>query len=465
MNAKIFLTLTLSTTLIFPLFSQDSSDSEKKKFKTRIENIVKEVFKQVEEELGADIYDEDDSTKNITDHSYEFKQNKKAKYSPYAYLIGKKIPRNNSAVLFPENFEENFLFRYNRVEGLFLGLQSPHKYFWDEDRKVTLFGSIGYGFGVHRWEFDLGISHQLNINSKLVEVGIEGHNSVNSTDHWLVGSLENSISAMFFKFDYKDYFLRKGFSSWVSLNQKSDIADLQAKVSYVNDAFSPLEKNVNWSLFRSKKEFRVNPEISSGNVKGVSFTLSVHKLDNMEKNSSGWSVSLNTEFAGKLFKGDYYFNRYLIDIRRYQQISSYDNVNIRFRFATSEGQLPLQYLYKIGGISTLPAYSYKEYVGNRLLLTNLEYIVNGSVISEATIFPFSIVSKFNLILFYDVGYINQVSDNELFSKGFNSLKLSSLISDWGIGVGTRDGKFRLTLSWKTDRKAPANFFVRINRPF
>lgn len=456
-----------SIILTTQLCGQDTVSLENKKFKTKIENIIKDVFKQVEEELGTEIYDEDDSSENKANSNYEYQKKKDRyhEYSPYSFLVSKKIPRNNSTIFIPENFEDKFLFRYNRVEGIFIGLQSPHKYFWDEERKLTLFGSIGYGFAVHRWEFELGLANQLNFNNKLVEIGAEGHNTVSSPDHWLVGNLENSLNALFFKFDYKDYFLRKGFSGWISFNQKFELADLQAKISYMNDVFASLQKNANWSLFRSKKEFRENPTVSEGNLRGISFTLSLHKLDNSKKISPGWSISLTTEFAGKLFKGDYDFNKYLIDIRRYQKISRYDEVNIRLRLATSEGELPLQHLYQIGGISTLPAYSYKQFVGNRLLLTNIEYIINGSVVSEATSFPFSLINKFDLILFYDIAYMNRVTENESFSKGFQSLKLNSMISDWGFGIGTRDGKIRLAFAWETDRKAPANVFIRISRPF
>lgn len=465
MNLKILIALILSTTLINQVFCQDTAYNKDKKFKDKIESIVKNVFKQIEEELGENIYDEENPAENDIDSDIQPENEPEEDYSPFTPLIGKRIPRNNSTVFISSNYNDKFLLRYNRVEGLFLGFQSPHKYFWDKERKVTLSGSIGYGFGVHRWEFDAGLAHQLSFDGKILEIGAEGYNTVNSPDHWLIADLENSLSALFFKYDYKDYFLRKGYSGWLGLYQKSKIADLQVKISFMNDMYSSLPKNVNWSLFRNRKQFRENPFISEGNVKGLSFTISFHKLDNLRKNLSGWSASLSAEIAGKLFKGDYDFNRYLLDLRRYQKLSRYDNFNIRLRAATSEGQLPMQYLCGIGGISTMPAYRYKEFVGNRLLLANIEYIVKGSALTEASTFPFSLVERFNLILFYDAGYINQVSENESFNRGFNNLKVNSLISDVGMGIGTKDGNFRLSFAWRTDRKAPANIFIRVSRPF
>lgn len=466
MKLKILILLLLVSVAYNQLIGQDSTSQGKEKIKTRVDKIVKEVFRQIENELGADIYDnESESEAEESEFTKEDEFDKYEKHSLYAFPRGKKIPRNNSAFFIAENLEDKFLFRYNRVEGLFLGLQSPHQYFWDHDRKFTIFGSIGYGFGVHRWEYKIGLAHQLIYNQNLFEAGIEAHNSVDSRDQWLVGNLENSLSAMLFKYDYKDYFLRKGFSTWLSYNTRSEFADLQAKVAFNNDNFTSLQKEVNWSLFRSKRIFRENPEISEGHFKSISLIFAIHKLDSKKMHLAGWSATMSAEFAGKSLKGDYDFDRYLIDIRRYQPISRYDNLNFRLRAATSQGHLPLQYKFELGGISTLPAYSYKELQGNRLLLANIEYIVNGSMFSGETTFPLSLLDKFNLILFYDAGFIGNVYDNESFTSGFQNFKFNSLKSDWGIGIGSADGKYRLSFAWKTDKKSTANVFLRINRPF
>lgn len=462
MKLIIFFFLLFFSTYNNQLISQDSTSQKDNKLKTRVDKIVKDVFRQIEKELGTDIY-EDESEDFESNNELEI--NKEEKYSPYAFHRNKKVPRNNSAYFIPENLDDKFLFRYNRVEGLFLGLQSPHQYFWDIDKKLTIFGSIGYGFGIHRWEYNIGFARQLKSNNNLFEAGIEAHNTVDSRDHWLIGNLENSLSALLFKYDYKDYFLRKGFSTWLSYNKRLEITDIQMKFAFNNDNHSTLEKHVNWSLFRSKRFFRENPDISDGNVKSLIFLFTIHKSDDKKFHLAGWSASTSAEFAGKSLKGDYDFNRYIIDIRRYQPISKYDNINIRLRIASSHGDLPLQYKFELGGIATLPAYSYKEFQGNRLLLANFEYIVNGSMFSDETTFPLSLLDKFNLILFYDAGFINKVANSESFTSGFQNFKINSLKSDYGFGVGSIDGKYRLSFAWKTDRKTAANVSIRISRPF
>jgi outer membrane protein assembly factor BamA len=238
---------------------------------------------------------------------------------------------------------------------------------------------------------------------------------------------------------------------------------MQLKTAYFNDEYASLSNNVRWSLFRTKKSFRDNPPVNEGNVRSVLLTFDLHKLNSYKQ--EGWSISLSSEFAGKAFKGDYDFNRYVLDLRRYQPLSRYDRVNLQLRLATSEGDLPEQRTFEIGGISTMPAFSYKQFAGNRMILGNIEYLVDGSMFSGDTDFPLSIIDAVNLILFADAGYVTEVPGSRSFDKGFDKFKFIAVKSDLGFGFGSRDGKYRLGFAWRTDIKAPPTVFIRLSRPF
>lgn len=471
--------LILFTFSISEGFAQDStSEKRKRNIKNRVDNIVKDVFAQVERELGTKIFDDDaadDENCNADSNKFEgcYSEDETSEYqfpqaernSLFAFPLDRRIPRNNSTKLLYENFSDKFLFRYNRVEGLFLGMQAPHKFFWDRERKFVLFGSIGYGFGVHKWEYQAGASQQFGLENKLFEFGIEGHNLVDTRDQWLVGNLENTLNALLLRYDFRDYFLRSGFSTWAGYYARNNLADMQLKISFANDKYTSLDNNVGWSLFRTKKSFRNNPDINDGKIHSIILALNLHRIDDRKLHLAGWSTAFTAEFAGKSFKGDYEFNRYVFDARRYQPIGKYDNINFRFRAATSNGFLPIQRSYELGGISTMPAYMFKELTGNRLLLANIEYVVNGKMFSDDTGFPFSMLSSMNLILFFDAGYINSVTDVVTFDEGFDTFKLNSLKSDLGFALGSRDEKYRLGFAWKTDVKSPVSVFFRMSRPF
>ncbi|MDD1750215.1 MAG: hypothetical protein LUO89_10110, partial [Methanothrix sp.] len=86
----------------------------------------------------------------------------------------------------------HIIFRYNRVEGLFLGLGSEKKYYWDGRKEFSPYGSIGYGFIAHRWRGNIGLARQFAIGSpgddRLFEIGIEGYSLTDTKDQWRIGA-------------------------------------------------------------------------------------------------------------------------------------------------------------------------------------------------------------------------------------------------------------------------------------
>jgi hypothetical protein len=60
---------------------------------------------------------------------------------------------------------DNFMFRYNRVEGIFLGVGTEKKYYWDGERPWNAYGSVGWGFKSHIWRGNLGLNRQLDRKS------------------------------------------------------------------------------------------------------------------------------------------------------------------------------------------------------------------------------------------------------------------------------------------------------------
>lgn len=443
------------------LLAQDTTAVEEDD-RWRIREIIEdEIYDHIKRELGITL------KRRPTQSKKDDRLFKKIRFSLYAFPVGVGIPRNHSSKFAIENLEDKFLFRYNRVEGLFLGLQSPHKFHWEEERKFTLFGSIGYGFGEYRWRYNVGAAQQFTAKDNLLEVGVEGHSLTDTPDHWLIGNLENTLNSIFARYDYRDYLERKGFSTWLGWYIRKPIADLQFKLSFADDRYSSLSKNVNWSLFRTKRSYRDNPAIDEGRIRSIIFSFEMHRLNDDVSSLAGWNLSLSKEFAIKALKGDYAFNCYLLDFRWYQPLSQYDNLNTRFRIGTSDnGYLPAQRRFELGGVSTLPAFPYKQFQGNRLLLSNIEYIINGDWLTDNADSPLSfLLDDIGFIVFFDAGFVNSSSDNAALTSGFDKLKFNNIKSDWGFALGSRDGKDRLGFAWRTDVGAPVSIFFRMSRPF
>ncbi|TAK54241.1 MAG: hypothetical protein EPO24_13365 [Bacteroidetes bacterium] len=449
------------------LFAQGEKDDE---YDSMIESVVDEAFMRFDEKYNTYIFTEEPPEYEDEDW-YNWQYDLKHKRRLRLYSSTLHAGHNDSRLLqsagshYPWEFNnENVIVRYNRVEALFLGLNYPNEYSWDE-RSISLFGSAGYGFATHRWRYSGGLSQQFGMGRTLIEIGAEGHSLTDTKDQWIVDESENTLAAFFLRDDYRDYFGREGVSGWAGFYGRWNTTDLQLRAAYLNDEYQSLEWKTNWSVFGGDKLFRDNPPVWEGRMRSALVTFDVHQETQRRYLISGWKFAVSAEQAGKSFGGDFEFNRYTVDLIRYQPLSKYENLNFRLRAGSATGDVPPQKWFELGGISTLPAFGYKEFPGNRIALFNAEYLLNGKIFDDVDLFPSWLLRNTNLILFYDAGYAAMVPGDEQFSKGFENLTAQTIKSDWGVGIGSRDAKFRLGFAWRTDIAEPVHVFLRLNRPF
>jgi hypothetical protein len=127
--------------------------------------------------------------------------------------------------------------------------------------------------------------------------------------------------------------------------------------------------------------------------------------------------------------------------------------------------LPLQKMYEVGGLGTLPAFAFKEDMGNRMLLMNAEFIINGDFLGDLSFWPSWLMRGINLLVMSDAGLVRRVATSAKWTEGFEDIRFGDFKHDVGLGVATRNGSFRLAFVWRTDRSEPARFIFRIARPF
>lgn len=366
---------------------------------------------------------------------------------------------------------ENVVFRYNRVEGIYLGLGSDKKYYWDGSKSYNAYGSVGYGFKSHRWRYNLGLTRQFALRSnesefsKLFEFGIEGYSLTDSKDRWIVGSTENTLAAILIHEDFRDYFGREGVTFHSAYSIQRDYLNAQVKVSYAIDRYISLANRTEWSLFGGDKVFRPNPPINDGKIRSVQTFAGLSTVTKTPRGPKGWSLYTTAEFSEKRMGSDFDFSQFIADIRRYQPIGEYDNVNIRLRLGASSGTVPLQRIFEIGGLSTLQAHPFKSERGNRLILVNAEYIINGDFLHDLDFWPRGLMRNFNFLFLADAGWVSTASSADGWLDGFGAATFADFKMDVGVGLASRGGAFRLAFVWPTDRPAPARFIFRIARPF
>lgn len=365
---------------------------------------------------------------------------------------------------------DNFIYRFNRVEGHFFGLGSEKRYYWDGSKDYTAYGSLGWGFKSHRWRYNLGVARQFSLGGpddagQILEFGVEGHSLTDSKESWVIGTNENTAAAIFLHEDFRDYYGREGFGLQTGYYRQEEELTAQLRVEYLADKYSSLERRTEWALLGGSKRYRENPAVNEGRMRSVVINPALSTVTKTSRGLDGWSLHGTAEFSRKGFGSDFSFSQLVVDVRRYQPMSRYDSFNFRMRFGTSGGRLPVQRIFELGGLSTLHARPYKAEAGNRMVLLNAEYIVNGDFLHDLDFWPSWLMRRVNFILIADAGTIRMAPPEEGWTVGFEDLRLSEFRSDLGIGFANRSGSFRIGFVWRTDVNAPARFFFRFSRPF
>lgn len=361
---------------------------------------------------------------------------------------------------FDKDYNDNFLFRYNRVEGFFFGFGSGKEYYWDGSRTLSGYGSFGYGFASHRWRMQLGLDRQFATSSGLYEAGAEVHSLTDTKDEWIMKLGENNLTALLFHEDFRDYFQREGYSLHTARYTKEGDVTTLLDVRYNVDRYASMQKKARWAVFGGR-DFHSNPVVNEGMMRSVSVAAGFNTVEKYRRRTQGWDVYSKVEAAGRTFGGDFDFTHGIVDVRRYQSLSDDDQLSVRVRAGSLEGMPIVQRLFELGGANTMPAFGFKEFTGNRMLLGNLEYQMGGNLIDEVFFWP----DFFDMILFANAGAVANVPTKREIYEGFDAISAQSFKSDLGFAISWHDGNARLGFAWRTDKSAPVAVFFRLNRAF
>ncbi|MFC1554357.1 DUF5686 family protein [candidate division KSB1 bacterium] len=342
--------------------------------------------------------------------------------------------------------------RYNRVEGLYLGFKWADA-LRDYNRFLNLSGHVGYAFGQEQWRYTVGLEKKM-FAFNTTKIGVKGYMLTDSDDFWRIAFDENSAAAFFLKEDFLDLYYRSGVTTYIS----QEIGyNTSFKLEYRDDKIKSMENSVDWALFGKNKVFRPNMPVNTGEMKSVNF-LGIYNSG--YTSGRGMWVRLETEITNPDLGGIFDYSRYILDIRKYQPITRYENINARVIFGSSKGVLPVQRRFYLGGISSLRGMRYKEFSGSSMFLANLDYIFDtGRILQGPTEW---ILDNFKIGIFFDAGVVSEATT----SNYFKELKSGSFMHDLGFGIMTRKEDKRLDFAWRTDLdNEPVRITFRVNRTF
>jgi outer membrane protein assembly factor BamA len=358
--------------------------------------------------------------------------------------------------------------RYNRVEGVYLGMKLNRDggRRWRPSRP-TMYGFVGNAFAAGELQYQVGLDKGFFDEFRL-GFGGEYHRRITTPDLWIMPAEENSAAAFLIKEDFHDFYFTEGWSGSVSQNFTPA---LKLSAAYQTDEYRHEDRHARWSLFGGKKVFRENPLMDEGTNNSVSGRLVIDTRNSVRRTSRGWYIQIEGERAGDAFGGDFEYDRYVADLRRFQPLGYGEGLDLRLRVGTGQGRMPWQKSYYLGGVSTLRGFRYKAFPNgweqpgaNRMVLAQLEYRLGRDELPD--MMDMGLLDNFNLILFTDAGWVANVDTTLGPTEGFKDLSIGHLKNDVGIALANHDGNVRFEVARRTDTSdKPYTFWFRISRPF
>jgi hypothetical protein len=357
-------------------------------------------------------------------------------------LIGLREPPGRFRILPDPGEREDW---FSAVDGFVPSLGMGIAVF-DHDRFNHTFvaGHLSYKLASARAGYALGFERPLFSATKLY-VGGELHDLTASDDQWQLSSLEASLAAAGPRRSFRDYYRRRGVQINGALRLHRQV---EALFAWRGERQEPLRTTSDFSLWNGDDLFRPNIRAQDGRLNAVLLGASVdgrgfdhesleatyrrHQLDTLfgerlnepegkHDTAPIWRVDWTSELSeAGAFGSDFDFRRHIVSARSRLIVSEHQVFGVRAIGGWSEGVLPPQRQFAVGGPGSVHGYDFKEQVGDTLALINLEYELGWR-------------GGLKAIGFFDAGRATLRPTQGIGLPGASTPWLKGV--GWGIGVG------------------------------
>ncbi len=267
---------------------------------------------------------------------------------------------------------------YNRVEGLpvQIGPSFRHHDGWGRAR-LDVYG-IFRSANSFEWE-DENLGYDVHARSDWVGtlpfgVSLRAYDVVSPVERWHLRDTEVGLASFFLHKDYRDYYDRKGAGGSVRVGPESH----QLELGIARERWGARDERDPWTLFRSGRPWRPNPDMDQGVVNLLTAALTLDTRTDAANPWSGWLIAADIEHgrSGALALApasplsrlsesgpvDIAYTRAFVDLRRYNRVSPRGQLNLRMVAGgwLAGDDLPLQRRLSLGGPGTLPGFDFRR---------------------------------------------------------------------------------------------------------
>lgn len=389
-----------------------------------------------------------------------------------------KIRFNFASIDFGEYISTNPLnyYRFNRVEGSHLQLNLNLKSF---NKKSELTSYVGYGFSDKKTKYELNYSGSFSrANSLRISAGV--FSNLKSIGYQTTSFFEafNTISALFRKVDFYDYYYANG---WMLSVSKLLTPNFGLALRYHQEKQLTANKNTDYSLFYKDDKFDPNPAINDAFQRAVGVGLTIDPntykyIDYGDGEESRFRETnyprllLSYEITPKSLGSTYEFRRYSAELTGNNSLSTFINLRYKLGGIYLDGNVPYQSLgYFIGSAVlrdrqfSFQTMRFRDYLGDRVIYANIENNFGSLIFSY--IKP---IRKWELLAFANFGQTQITSSNFNLAASKNFSVTSGWLVETGFAIGNIFSLLRIDFAWRLTNKSlnsSDNFRITLSPAF
>ena len=329
-------------------------------------------------------------------------------------------PENEEDIITTADISNNNWWRYNRSEGLFYQMngvfQSPNI------KGSSFYGGVGRAFHRNEYQGILGLE-QLMFNN-IVQFYAEVFNKSITQDAWRLWDGENSLSTIFRRQDYLDWYRGQGYRAAGFLHIKNYVS---IGAEYNQVAQSEMNNVLEGDKFRGAYRVQEGDNIFLKTIVSAGYPVELSVRDKFQMYSTIIRTS-SMENADMNYTYDHFYLNLLIPYAEKL------NFNIKVMVGASDVDNSIwdtsgyhQHIFEIGGEGTLRGYDWKVLPSSHYQLTTLEtwFGFVGVFYDRAILFK-SQGNVFNAAFFSDLSdnITQDVKSSMGFILGRKNLRLS-----------------------------------------
>ena len=255
-----------------------------------------------------------------------------------------------------------------------------------------------------------------------------GFKTIITNDSWQVSRVENAGILVLTGYEFADYYERHGVSAGLLFGFTEHLR-LTTDVSYGRDY--SLETGKAPSLFDSNQRLPDNPPIDDGVRVMASASLVYDSRREPARPGSAWYVELWGEKGFNNGPGEFAYEAFSIDLRKYMQLPHRFQLDLRGKLFSTLGEAPHQVYQSLGGyggVRGLSDHPFEVYRGNRMTVYTVELRRQLPDVRYVS----ALFTSWDLLLFSDIGLLVEAEDQ---NDAFEFLKTP--FDEWGksLGVG------------------------------